>query len=55
VKVNQRPGTYIPQEAAEKLLELVDEGFNLSILGDGKVGVLQEYRKKRHLSQTTHQ
>jgi hypothetical protein len=55
VKIDQQIDAHIPDEVAEKLLELVDAGFNLSILRDGKVDVLEEYREKRHLSQTTHQ
>jgi len=39
----------------EKLVKLVDEGFHLTILSKGKVDVLEEYRKERRLSQTTHQ
>lgn len=50
VKVDQRTNAHIPDETAEKLLELVDAGFNLSILRDGKVDVLEEYREKRRLS-----
>ena len=55
VKVDQHTDTLIPDEDAERLLELVDTGFNLSILRDGKVDVLEEYREKRRLSQTTQQ
>ena len=55
VKVDEKTDAHIPDEAAEKLLELVDAGFNLSILRDGKVDVLEEYREKRRLSQVTHQ
>ena len=55
VKVNLATDVRIPDEAAEKLLGLVHAGFNLSILRDGKVDVLAEYRKKRRLSQTTYQ
>ena len=54
VNIIQPSHARIPNEAAEKLLELVDEGFNLSILR-GEVDVLDEYREKRRLSQTTHQ
>ena len=55
VKINQQFKQNIPNEDAEKLLELVDKGFDLSILRAGKVDVLEECREKRHLSQTTHQ
>ena len=55
VKVDQHTDALIPDEDAERLLELVDAGFNLSILRDGKVDVLEEYREKRRLSQTTQQ
>jgi hypothetical protein len=54
VKVDQHIDTPIPDEDAEKLLEMVDAGFNLSILRDGKVDVLEEYREKRRLSQTAY-
>jgi hypothetical protein len=55
VKINQQIKPKIPDEAAEELLKLVDEGFDLSVIRDGKVDVLEEYREKRHLSQSTHQ
>jgi len=55
VKVDQQADEHIPDEDVEKLLELVDAGFNLNILRDGKVDVLEEYREKRRLSQTMHQ
>jgi len=55
VKINQTFKQTIPNEVAEKLLELVDEGFDLSVLRDGKVDALEECRQKRHLSQITHQ
>ena len=47
VKVDQQIDAHIPNEVAEKLLGLVDAGFNLSILRDGKVDVLEEYQKMR--------
>ena len=55
VKINQRFKAEIPNEAAEELLKLVDEGFDLRVIRDGKVDVLEEYREKRHLSQSTRQ
>ena len=55
VSVDLQDDQHIPDEAAGKLLELVDAGFNLSILREGKVDVLEEYREKRRLSHTTHQ
>jgi hypothetical protein len=54
VKINQQCKENIPNEDATKLLELVDEGFDLRILRDGKVDVLEECRQKRHLSHITH-
>jgi hypothetical protein len=53
VKINQQYKENIPNEDAEKLLELVDQGFNLSILRDGNIDVLEECREK--LSQITDQ
>ena len=55
VKVNHLINAHITNKTVEKLVKLVDEGFNLTILRGGKVDVLEEYRKKRRLSQTTHQ
>jgi len=55
VRVDERTNVDIPDEAAQQLLELVDTGFNLSVLRDGKVDLLEEYRERRRLSQTTHQ
>ena len=55
MKVDQLISVRIMNETVEKLVKLVDEGFHLTILSKGKVDVLEEYRKERRLSQTTHQ
>jgi hypothetical protein len=56
VKIDEKANAHIPDETAEKLLQLVDAGVNLSISRDGKVDdMLEEYREKRRLSQTIHQ
>ena len=55
MKVDQLINVRIMNETVEKLVKLVDEGFHLTILSKGKVDVLEEYRKERRLSQTTHQ
>ncbi|KIM38256.1 hypothetical protein M413DRAFT_248711 [Hebeloma cylindrosporum] len=49
VKINTRNNLNlgIPDRALEKLVELVDAGFKLSILEDDKVDVLARYRKER--------
>ncbi|KIM45660.1 hypothetical protein M413DRAFT_442310 [Hebeloma cylindrosporum] len=52
VIVEQRIGPRLTNEVNDKLLELVDEGFDLNIFRDD-VDVLEEYRQKR--SQATHQ
>ena len=56
VKVDQHSNlASIPEGAVEKLSELIDAGFNLSVLRDGEVDVLEEHREQRRLSQVTHQ
>jgi hypothetical protein len=54
VKVDQETHVLLTTGTAEKLLKLVDEGFNITILRYGKVDVLEEYRGKRRLSQTAY-
>jgi hypothetical protein len=54
VKVDEQTNAHIPDETAEKLLQLVDAGVNLTILRNGKDDMLEEYREKRRLSQTAH-
>ena len=46
VKVNIRNGNlYSDEEVVKLLLELVDKGFDLSIIENGETDLLQEYRK----------
>jgi len=55
VKVDQQINAYITNETLEKLLKLVDEGFNLSIFREGRVDMLEEYREKRRFFQPPYQ
>jgi hypothetical protein len=38
----------VEDETAARLLELVDKGFNLRVLRDGEVDMIEEYRLKRY-------
>jgi hypothetical protein len=53
VKVGGHFGASMTDEAAERFLELIDEGFHLSILRHNGIDVLEEYRVKRQSCQTS--
>jgi hypothetical protein len=52
VKVSDHFDASMTDEAAERFLELIDEGFNLSILKYNRIDVLEKYGVKRQSCQT---